>query len=117
MLSFYKVMNFKKPLVKTISAFVLLTALMMPVAIQLVHACEEGHDHAAFDQKTPNVHQDADPCGICDFQFASFAKSNDLITDLFTPQFFTKAPAKLASLLLHSFQTTNTQLRAPPVFS
>lgn len=109
-------MGLKKQFGKSIAAFVLLTALMLPGAVQFFHMLE-GHEHVVCTDKEIHVHQTIEKCEVCSFHFTPFNFDTADFPDLEVPKVFVKRTIDFASLLFHSFKITNTQLRAPPVFS
>ncbi len=109
-------MDFKKQLGKNIAALLLFVALMLPTAVQFVHMFE-GHEHISCKDVTTHIHQDVPDCHICDFHLASFNYDIAEYPNLLLANIPLKFEANLASLRFHSFKITNTQLRAPPIFS
>ncbi|TXD84515.1 hypothetical protein ESY86_05505 [Subsaximicrobium wynnwilliamsii] len=109
-------MDNTKQIGKNIAAFLLLVALMFPTAIQLLHSCE-GHEHIAYEGSSSQIHQEVSDCHICDFHLASFNYDISEYPNFHLPIIPVKIETDLSSLQLHSFITTNTQLRAPPTFS
>lgn len=109
-------MVYKKQVVKNLVALLLFIALMLPTAIHFFHIFE-GHEHNAVTEKSTQVHETISKCDICDFQLASFSYDIANYPDLLLPNNTVKIKINFNSLQLHSFKITNTQLRAPPVFS
>lgn len=109
-------MNCKKQFSKITTALLLFMALMLPTAIQFIHMCE-GHEHNAFTEKQADVHKLEKECEICSFDFTAFDEYKTEYPDLLLPKIPVKTEIDFFSLQLHSFTITNTQLRAPPVFS
>jgi hypothetical protein len=109
-------MDFKKQLGKNIAALLLFVALMLPTAIQFFHIFE-GHEHIACTEVSTHIHQDVPDCHICDFHLATFNYDIAEYPNLLLPKIPVKIKANFASLQFHSFKITNTQLRAPPIFS
>lgn len=111
-----KLMDYKKQLGKNIAALLLFVALMMPTAIQFFHMFE-GHEHIACTEQTTHLHKTIEKCDICHFHLASFNYDIAEYIQIISPVIPVKIEADFASLQFHSFKITNTQLRAPPIFS
>ncbi len=109
-------MDYKKQIGKNILALLLFTALMLPTTVQFFHMLE-GHDHVACTEKSTHIHKTIHKCEICSFHFASFNYNVAEYPDLLLTKAPVKAEVNLDPLQLHSFKITNTQLRAPPIFS
>ena len=109
-------MDYKKQLGKNIAALLLLVALVLPTAIQFFHLFE-GHEHLACTKQQTHIHKSIVKCEICSFHLASFNYDIIEYTDFLLPEIPVKIEANFASLQLRSFKITNTQLRAPPIFS
>lgn len=109
-------MNFKKQIGKNIVTLLLFTALMLPTAVQFFHMLD-GHKHIACTETTTHIHESVIKCKICSFQLDSFDYDIAKYPDLLVPNTPIKVEAKFASLQYHSFNITNTRLRAPPIFS
>jgi len=109
-------MDYKKQLVNKILAILLFVVLILPSTIHFFHIFE-GHDHSVNTEKRTNVHSSVSECKICDYQMASFNFDVAKSLEISAPKLEVKATINLDALLLHSFNITNTQLRAPPIFS
>jgi hypothetical protein len=109
-------MGSEKQLGKSIAALLLFVALMLPSAIQFIHM-SDGHEHIACKEKTTHIHKPVVKCEICSFHLASFNYDLAKYPELLLPKIHVKVEANFASLQYHSFKITNTQLRAPPIFS
>ncbi len=109
-------MIFEKQLGKNIAALLLFAALMLPTAIQFSHIFE-GHEHIACTEHKTHIHKTVVKCDICHFQVASFKYDIFEYPNLLLPKIPVTIEANFASLQLHSFNITNTQLRAPPILS
>jgi hypothetical protein len=109
-------MDYKKQIGKNIAALLLFVALMLPTAIQFFHVFE-GHDHIACTEQTTHIHKSSVKCEIGHFHLASFNYDIYQYPVLLQPDIPVKIEADFASLQFHSFKITNTQLRAPPIFS
>lgn len=109
-------MFWNKQLGKNISAFVLLAALLLPTAVQFASTFEP-HDHFVCAEKKTHFHQSIVECETCTFNYSPFQYSITFFKD--TEVFLTPETFKISfgSLLFHSFNITNTQLRAPPVLA
>lgn len=111
-----KMMDHKKQIGKNLVALLLFTALMLPTAIQFFHLFE-GHEHVACTEKSTHIHESTTKCELCSFHIASFNYDIAKYPELQLPKIPVKLDANFASLQFHSFKVTNTQLRAPPIFS
>lgn len=109
-------MDYKKQIGKNILALLLFAALMAPTAFQFFYMFE-GHEHITCTEKTTHIHNSVTKCDICDFHLASFNYDIAKYPDLLIPNIPVKVDVRFTSLQLHSFTITNTQLRAPPIFS
>ena len=109
-------MERKKQIGKNTVALLLFLALMLPTAIQFSHAFE-GHDHIPCEDDSRHIHQDEPDCPTCDFHLASFNYDVAEYPDLLLPKITVKTAVNFTSLQFNSFKKTNTQLRAPPIFS
>ena len=111
-----KIMKYKKQIGKNIIALLFLVAIMTPFAIQFFHMLE-GHEHNTCTETTTHIHKSVTKCDICSFQLTPFNYYIPKYPDLLLPKIFVKVKVDFTSLQFHSFKTTNTQLRAPPIFS
>jgi hypothetical protein len=109
-------MDNKKQLGKNIAALLLLIALMLPTVIPFIHIFE-GHEHIACSEKTTHIHKNVIKCEICSFNLATFTYDIIEYRELLRPKIPVKIEVNFASLQYHSSKITNTQLRAPPIFS
>lgn len=109
-------MDSKKQLGKNIAALLLFAALMLPTAIEFIHMFE-GHEHITCNDRTTHIHKSVLKCEICHFHLASFNYDITEYPNLLLPKIPVKIEANFTSLQFHSFKLTNTQLRAPPIFS
>ena len=109
-------MDYKKQIGKNIAALLLFAVLMLPTASQFIHMFE-GHEHIACTEKTTHIHKSVVKCEICSFHFTPFNYDIAEYPELLSPKIPVKIEADFASLQFHSFKITNTQLRAPPIFS
>ncbi|MFS4457156.1 hypothetical protein [Maribacter sp. 2304DJ31-5] len=109
-------MGRKKRIGKNIAALLLFVAIMMPTAIRFFHIFE-GHEHVSCKEVSTHIHQDVPDCHICDYHMASFNYHIIEYPNLLQPTIPVKINEDFSSLLFHSFKITNTQLRAPPIFS
>ena len=105
-----------KQLGKNITAFVLLAALLLPTAMQFASTFES-HDHFVCTEQQTHFHQSIVECETCTFNYSPFHYSITFFKD--TEVFLTPKTFKISfgSLVFHSFNITNTQLRAPPVLA
>lgn len=109
-------MNFRKQLGKNTVALLLFVALMLPTTIHFIHFLE-GHEHVACTNSSTHVHKSVDTCKSYSFHLASFNYDIAKYPDLLLPKIPVKFNEDFSPLLFHSFKRTNTQLRAPPLFS
>ncbi|MFT5078521.1 MAG: hypothetical protein ACI825_001162 [Planctomycetota bacterium] len=109
-------MDYRKQIGKNIVALLLFVALMLPSAVQFIHMFE-AHEHIACTENATHIHESVRECDICDFHLALFNYDIDIYPNLLLPKIPVKVEANFTSLQFHSFQITNTQLRAPPIFS
>jgi len=109
-------MDNNKQIGKNIVTLLLFVALMLPSAVQFFHIFD-GHEHIACTEKGIHVHKSDTDCELCSFHLASFNYDIAEYPDLFLPKTPVKVDVNLEPLQLHSFKITNTQLRAPPIFS
>ncbi|MGY8886655.1 MAG: hypothetical protein ACKVGT_07535 [Flavobacteriales bacterium] len=101
---------------KNVSTLLLFAALMLPTAVQFFHLFE-GHEHITCSEKTTHIHKSNTSCDVCDFQVASFSYDIAKYPDVIAPKIPVGVDLNGTSLQFHSFIITNTQLRAPPIFS
>ncbi|PRX56118.1 hypothetical protein [Flagellimonas meridianipacifica] len=108
-------MQYKKQIGKNIVALLLALALMAPAAIRFFHMFE-GHEHITCAEKVTHIHETVTKCEICNFHLTSI--DYDLIEypDLLLSRIFEKVHKAFVLSQFHSFNRTNTQLRAPPFF-
>jgi len=109
-------MNHKKQIGRQIIALLLFTILVLPIGVQSLHVLEE-HEHPSCNDKTTHIHESISECELCAVHFSSVKYDIDKYPSLLLPTIFVKVSTVFDSLRLHSFTITNTQLRAPPVFS
>ncbi|MBJ7879938.1 hypothetical protein [Gelidibacter salicanalis] len=109
-------MEYKKQIGKNIVALLLFVALMLPTAIQFLHIFE-GHEHISCTDQVTHLHNSDVKCEIGHYYLVSFNYDIAEYPELFLSAIPLKVEADFASLQFHSFKITNTQLRAPPVFS
>lgn len=108
-------MRIEKQIFHAIKALLLISALMLPDAIQVSHIFQ-GHEHNVVNDQDTRIHTQVTDCQICHFQLASFNYELAKYVELLIPPIPVKVEIQLSSLLFHSFKKTNTQLRAPPYF-
>ncbi len=109
-------MNLRTQLGKNITTLLLFMALMLPTAIQFIHMLE-GHTHIACTDQQTHMHESIEKCETCSFYLTSFNYDIVKYQDLSLPTIPVKIDVDFSSLQFHSFKITNTQLRAPPIFS
>ena len=109
-------MDYGKQFGKSIVALLLFVALMLPTSVQFFHIFDE-HEHISCTEKTAHIHKLVTKCDICDFHLASINYDIAKYPDLLLPKISDKVDVNFTSHQLHSFKITNTQLRAPPIFS
>lgn len=113
---YIKMGNYKKQFGQKILTLVLFIALMLPIAVQFSHIFEE-HEHVSCNESSIHVHELAAKCETCNFCLPYFNYNIVEYSELPLPIIHVKINDNFSSLQLHSFIITNTQLRAPPVFS
>lgn len=109
-------MDSKKQLGKNIAALLLFVVLMLPTAFEFIHTFE-GHELITCNDRTTHIHKSVVKCNICQFHIASFNYDTAEYPNLLLPKITVKIEANFTSLQFISFKITNTQLRAPPIFS
>ncbi|WP_299781542.1 hypothetical protein [uncultured Formosa sp.] len=109
-------MNQKQQLGKNIASLLLFMALMLPTAVKFVHIFE-GHQHFTCTEQKTHLHTSVTKCEICSFHLASFKYDIVEYPDLLLTEVPLEMEVNFTPLQLHSFSITNTQLRAPPIFS
>lgn len=110
-------MGYKKQIVKSIASLVLLVALVLPTAIQFIHVFECNHEHDALAHEKTTIHEPSSKCDICSFHLTSFDYNLEVYPNLILPEIPFRVNVKVTPLYLRTITVTNTQLRAPPVFS
>lgn len=109
-------MTQKKQIRNIVASLVFIMALMLPTAVEFIHMFE-GHELTSCEEQRTHVHEFEAKCKICSFHLVSFDYDLDKYPDLLLSEIFIELESDLTSLQLHSYKITNTQLRAPPVFS
>lgn len=109
-------MNHRKHFVKNSIALMLFVAFMLPITIQFIHVFD-GHEHVTCTEKVSHVHQSTSNSDLCDYQLITYNYISLKKIDVPVSEIYVKTIENLSSLQFHSFNTTNTQLRAPPRFS
>lgn len=109
-------MDNRKQFGKNITTLLLLIALMLPTVIQFSHIFDD-HGHSPCEELSTHFHQGDTNCHICDFHLASFNYDIAEYPELSLPVVPIEIIESLSSLQIHLIVLTNTQLRAPPVFS
>lgn len=109
-------MDNKNQIGKSIAALLLFIALMLPSTVQFCHLLED-HEHITVTQETEHVEQSITKCEICSINFIPVNYDIALYPDLLLPKSPTQTVISFKALQLHAFNITNTQLRAPPIFS
>lgn len=100
---------------KGISAFVLVSILLFPLAIRFSHLWE--HEHHTYVLGGDDFHEEGHECLACHLQLASFTYDVPIFSGLSSP-IYPKTAEKhfVCCPAFHSFSQTNTRLRAPPLF-
>lgn len=101
---------------KKAAAIVLFALLIFPTIFNFVHHFED-HIHIECSENKTHIHQSVSECDICDFNLLSFNYHINDCEDFELTEIPVTLNVSLEPLQLHSFTTTNTQLRAPPFFS
>jgi hypothetical protein len=105
----------RKQLGGKIVSLLLMAALMFPTVVQFSHTFRM-HDHPSCDDRSVHLHQEVPNCNICHFHFSTYTYQVTDMTVLVTVPFPKTGPASFPAVLFSS-DRTNTQLRAPPLFS
>lgn len=113
-------MKIKEQIGKIIVALVLFSAFMVPTTIKFVHLFE-GHDHTIVickNHSKSHIHKHETKCEICCNFFTplNYEASKNTSKEVYAT-IIVKSEENFAPLQLHSFKITNTQLRAPPIYS
>ncbi len=109
-------MKNEKSIGKTIAALLLFIVIMMPTCVHFFHIFE-GHDHVVCTEQATHIHESNVECEICSFHFTSINYDIAKYPDLELPEITVRITANFESLHLLSLKTTNTRLRAPPIYS
>jgi len=108
--------NNRKQIVKSLTAFLMLVALLFPSVVELVHF-SDGHKHMVCTDSSEHLHQAEADCTAFHFQINSFQYDFAGYEEIKNPSY---APTKIkdfSSLVFSRFIRTNAQLRAPPVLA
>lgn len=109
-------MDQKKQIRKNIASLLLFIALMLPTAVKFIHIFE-GHEHFTCTESKTHLHKTVSKCEICSFHLATFKYDIVEYPDLLVQEVPLENIITFSELQLHSFNITNTQLRAPPTLS
>lgn len=105
-----------KNIKKKATAIVLFVLLVFPTIFNFVHHFEN-HIHIECSENKTHIHQSFSECDICDFNLLSFNYHINNYVGFEPTEIPVTLNVRFEPLQLHSFTTTNTQLRAPPFFS
>ncbi len=108
-------MGIEKQILRAFTALVLLSALLLPNAVQLSHVFQ-GHEHVVCHDQVEHVHAQPSDCQICHFHLSTYNYSLGNSTVVLLPPVLDKVESQFSNPLCSSFKKTNTQLRAPPYF-
>lgn len=111
-----KTMKIKEQIGKSIAALLLFAALVLPSAIKFVHVFED-HEHFTCSAVSTHIHKSIIECDLCDFNYVSFDYTTAKFPNVHLPKVLLRVVSMEAPLKYNSFKITNTQLRAPPIFS
>lgn len=103
----------EKKIVERILAFWLIALLLLPVTIEAVHTFE-GHESVSCSETATHIHGIEAECELCDIRLTTFDFDITTAQELVLTSSPVKKEVNLTSSQLHSYQITNTQLRAPP---
>ena len=115
-------MHFLKPntirtrvnIARQIVAMVFTIMLLLPVFIQVLHACEK-HEHKVCDEKTTHLHELEISCDACTFQISSFNYDISGNFDLDLPEFYIVTSCNHEQQACSYLKFNSKQLRAPPI--
>lgn len=105
----------RKQLGGKVVSLLLMAALMFPLVVQFAHSFEI-HAHPSCDDRSVHLHQEVQDCNICHFHFSPCTYQVTDSAVLVTVPIPKTGRATFPEALF-SFDRTNTQLRAPPLFS
>jgi len=113
-------MKIKEQIYKSIVVLVLFSVFMTPTVIKFDHLFK-GHKHyklTCHNHKTEShFHKHHDNCSICNSFFTPLTyELSENIHKVFVAT-IVKSEENFYFLQFHSFKVTNTQLRAPPIYS
>lgn len=109
-------MNHQRQIGNQVIALMLFTTLMLPTVVQSFHLFDV-HKHASCNEQSTHFHESISKCELCAVHFTSINYDIAKYPNLLLPKIFVKVNVIFDALLLHSFKKSNTQLRAPPIFS
>lgn len=101
---------------KRVVASMLLAILLFPTAFNFFHHFSN-HQHIECSENKSHIHQSISGCDVCDFNLLSFNYNISHFPDLEQPEISVELNIVFEALQIHSFTTSNNQLRAPPFFS
>ena len=111
-------MKIEKHIKQRIIAILLLVAMAVPSCIQLSHQLDEMHDTTICHVQDDHLHGDEvlHP-DLSIYQFTSFYFEFSSFPQLQVSPIISKITLGITHPSCYSLSITNTQLRAPPVFS
>jgi hypothetical protein len=111
-------MKIDKKIKQTIIAALLLVTMALHLFIQFSHHLEETHEYSTCHEQGDHLHEYENVhCDLCNFQFTNFYFELTSPEELQVSPIISKQTLSTTTSLCHSATITNTQLRAPPVFS
>ncbi|WP_298511635.1 hypothetical protein [uncultured Kordia sp.] len=98
-------------------ASLLLVTLVLPSYIQFSHQLEEDHAYITCHEQEDHVHENNVHCDLCNYHFTNFYFEFTSYPELEVSPIISKSTLGSTTPLCYYLPLTNTQLRAPPVFS
>ncbi len=98
-------------------AALLLITLALPSCLQFSHQLEEGHEFTLCHEQEAHIHELNLHCDLCSFHFSSYTYQFTSYPELIIPPIISKTTLGTITPLCYYSLRTNTQLRAPPMFS
>ncbi|WP_146169746.1 hypothetical protein [Kordia periserrulae] len=98
-------------------ASALLLVLTLPSFIQFSHQLTEEHEFTVCHEQNDHIHENVMHCDVCDFHFTSFYFEFLSYQESIVIPIISQTTIGTTTPLCYYLPRTNTQLRAPPVFS
>lgn len=96
-------------------AAILSALLLLPIAVQTIHAFD-GHQHEICYDFSTHLHKKQLDCSIHDFHFSTFNFTPYPLIELIAPSIFSKVENHLLESIGYAY-VANTFLRGPPSLS